>query len=193
MKIIPLSNDQIAFHKANLLVIVGHADLTESAANTAQTIPLLSLAAGKAARFVKYDLVTPFKDASDAAFNTTAAIIGDGNDTDRFLASTELNVNGTEVLRKFGQPAAGVSALTAATVSTVDATTEATVYALANALKVEINKVITDIGAIRTALLGSPFFVYTSADTLDLIVASMAEKALADIDTGEVHFYFEVQ
>lgn len=193
MNSIPLSNDQIAFHKANLLVIVDHTDLKETADNTSQTLALLSLAAGKAVRFVKYDLPVPFKDASDAAFNSCAAIIGDGGDTDRFLALTELNENGTEVLRKFGQPAAGVVALTAVTVATTDATDEATAITLANALKVEINKVITDMGALRTALLGSPFFVYTGADTLDLIMASMADKALADIDTGEIHLYFEVQ
>ena len=193
MQKIPLSNDQIAFHKANLLVIVEHTDLTETAANTAQTLALLSLAAGKACRFVKYDLPVPFKDASDAAFNSCAVTLGDGNDVDRFLASTQLNENGTEVLRKFGQSAAGLPAATAATVTTADATSEATSYALGIALKVEINKLLTDVNAIRTALLGSPFFVYTGADTVDLVVGSMAEKSLSNIDVGEIHFYFEVQ
>lgn len=192
MDVIPLSNDEMAKHGATHLVIVTHEDLTEETANTAQTIALLSIPANKAVRFVKHRLITPFKDASDAAFNTTAATIGDGSDADRFLQSTELNENGTEVDLKMGMSAAGVAALTAATVATADGSDAATTQTLANALKAEVNKIITDIGAIRTALIGSPWFVYTSADTVDLVVNSMADKSLSDIDTGEVHFYFEL-
>jgi hypothetical protein len=62
-------------------VVVTHTDLTESTV------------VEKAA----FQLVTAFEDASDAAFNDTNVSVGDGGDTDRFIASTEVNENGTEV------------------------------------------------------------------------------------------------
>jgi len=81
-------------HKA----IVTVADITESAADTDQTIALLSVAAGDVVEKAAYKLVTAFSDASDAALNDTKVQVGDGADTDRFIAATQVNVNGTEVL-----------------------------------------------------------------------------------------------
>ena len=81
-------------HKA----IVTHSDITESAADTDQTIALLSVAAGDVVEKAAYKVVTAFSDASDAALNDTKVQVGDGADTDRFIAATQVNVNGTEVL-----------------------------------------------------------------------------------------------
>lgn len=81
-------------HKA----IVTHSDLTVSAADTDQTIALLSVAAGDVVEKAAIKLVTPFEDASDAAFNDTKVQVGDGTDTDEYIAATQVNVNGTEVL-----------------------------------------------------------------------------------------------
>ena len=81
-------------HKA----IVTHADLTEATADTDQTIALLSVAAGDVVEKAAYKLVTAFSDASDAAFNDTKVQVGDGTDTDEYIAATQVNVNGTEVL-----------------------------------------------------------------------------------------------
>ena len=81
-------------HKA----VVTHSDLTESTADTDQTIALLSVAAGDVVEKAAYKLVTAYSDASDAAFNDTKVQVGDGGDTDRFIAATQVNVNGTEVL-----------------------------------------------------------------------------------------------
>lgn len=76
-------------------------DLTQTTANTAQTLTM-AVEAGEYFKVIGYTLVQAFADASDAAFNTTTLIIGDGGDTDRFLTSSELNVNGTEVIFKGG-------------------------------------------------------------------------------------------
>jgi hypothetical protein len=81
-------------HKA----IVTHVDLTEATADTDQTIPLLSVVAGDVVEKAAYKLVTAFKDASDAAFNDTKVQVGDGTDTDEYIAATQVNENGTEVL-----------------------------------------------------------------------------------------------
>ncbi len=103
MKIVPLSINERAKHLATHVATITHADLTEATVNTAQDIALLTTPASKCSvELVKTVLVTPFKDASDAAFNTNALIIGDSGDTDRLLASQELNKNGTEVLKQRG-------------------------------------------------------------------------------------------
>ena len=73
-------------------------DLTETTANTAQTIELITVAQGSVVQSVAYNMPVPFKDASDSALNTTTLEIGDDGNTDRFMVSTELNVNGTEIL-----------------------------------------------------------------------------------------------
>ena len=73
-------------------------DLTETTANTAQVIELITVAQGSVVQSVAYNLPVAFKDASDANLNTTTIIIGDGSSTSRFLASKELNENGSEVV-----------------------------------------------------------------------------------------------
>ena len=78
--------------------VVTHTDLTESDADTDQTIALLSVVAGDVVQKAAFQLVTAFKDASDAAFNDTQVQVGDGNDTDEYIAATQVNENGTEVL-----------------------------------------------------------------------------------------------
>lgn len=77
--------------------VVTHTDLTESTADTDQTIALLSVVAGDVVEKAAYKLVTPFEDASDAGFDTTGVSVGDGEDTDRFIASTEVNENDNEI------------------------------------------------------------------------------------------------
>jgi hypothetical protein len=79
-------------------VVVTHSDITESTADTDQTIAILSVAAGDIVEKADYKLVTAFSDASDSALNDTKVQVGDGGDTDRYIAATQVNVNGTEVL-----------------------------------------------------------------------------------------------
>ena len=83
----------------NEMYVIRAADLTETTVDTAQTIALRTVKLGTAVEACGMYLVTTFKDASDAAFNTTTLTVGE-TDVDRFLTSTELNVNGTEVLSK---------------------------------------------------------------------------------------------
>jgi len=45
-------------------------------------------------------LKTPFEKTGTAAYNSNALIVGDSGDTDRMIASQQLNVNGTEILAK---------------------------------------------------------------------------------------------
>jgi hypothetical protein len=98
-------------HKA----IVDHADLTEATANTAQSITLLSLAAGDVVSSGAYKLVTPFQDTADSAFNTTAVTLNAAGSA--LISATETNVNGTEVFYKAHTATAPLTATSASTVA----------------------------------------------------------------------------
>ena len=101
MNVLPLTTEEKAATLATHLVTITSDDLTETTVNTAQTLTV-TVAAGDFFEVIAHKLVTPFEDASDAAFNTTAYTIGDGGSANRFLTSTELNVNGTEIDFKAG-------------------------------------------------------------------------------------------
>jgi hypothetical protein len=98
MQVYELPNETKAATGFTHKAIVTHVDLTESDADTDQTIALLSVVAGDVVEKAAYQLVTAFSDASDAAFNDTQVQVGDGNDTDEYIAATQVNENGTEVL-----------------------------------------------------------------------------------------------
>jgi len=78
-------------------VSLGPNDLTETTADTPQDISLGTVPAGWIINKSMVVLVTPFKDASDAAFNTTAMVVGDAGSANRYVTSTQLNENGTEI------------------------------------------------------------------------------------------------
>lgn len=107
MERIRLSNLERVSNGFTDLIKLTHADLTEATANTAQTIEIANVRAGSVVKNAAVVLKTAFKDASDAAFNTTAITVGDDGDTDRLIASMELNENGTEVTYKVN-PAANL-------------------------------------------------------------------------------------
>ena len=102
MNIMSLLNEEIALHNANVRVVVTHEDLTESTAATAQVIALMTKGLGKSVELVKSELITPFKDASDAAFNDIEFTAGISGDAASLLAAQQVNENGTEVILKKG-------------------------------------------------------------------------------------------
>lgn len=87
---------------ANLLVEIGHADLTETATATAQTLSPITLAANQAIFLVHAEVAENFEDTADAANNTNTVTVGDGGSATRFLASHQINANGTPVAIKAG-------------------------------------------------------------------------------------------
>lgn len=97
----PLPHGSAGALGANFEVIITHEDLTETAANTTQklTMPIEDKMSFEVVRTI---LDEKFEDTADAALNTTTVIVGDDGNTARFLASQELNVNGTEVTMKNG-------------------------------------------------------------------------------------------
>jgi hypothetical protein len=97
-------------HKA----IVTHVDLTESTADTDQTLSLLALAAGDVVTTAAIKLVTPFEDASDEDLDDTKVQLGDSDDDDEYVAATQVNENDTVVDFVAAAPASVPLAYTAA-------------------------------------------------------------------------------
>ena len=82
----------------NHRIVVDHTDLTNSTNNTTQSLTLITLPAGTVVKSAAYFLKTPFKLSTNSSFDLTTVTVGDSGDTDRYIDSTELNENGTEVL-----------------------------------------------------------------------------------------------
>jgi hypothetical protein len=110
MQIIPLSNNEAVLGFTHKIVLT-FADLTQSGAGTAQTINMLAVANKQVVTRVATRLDTAFQNTGDAAFNSTAITIGDSGSANRFIASQELNANGSSVSAKAG---ATINAYTAA-------------------------------------------------------------------------------
>lgn len=84
----------------NYRFVIDHTDLTEATDNTAQNITLITLPAYSVVLSAATYLKTPFQKTGTSAYDTNLLIVGDSGDTDRLIASQQLNVNGTEVLAK---------------------------------------------------------------------------------------------
>ena len=90
----------------NYRFVITHEDLTTATDNTAQDITLITLPAYSVVKAAATYLKTPFQLTGTAAYNSNVLIVGDSGDTDRFIASQQLNVNGTEILANFASMAA---------------------------------------------------------------------------------------
>ena len=140
MNVYPLPKEQYGNFTHQVVITAG--DLTEATAATAQVLAPITVAPGVLVVNVAAKLVTPFQDASDAALDTTTITVGDGAAAAAYLASMELNENGTEIDYKAGT------------------------------------------GTQKA---------YIVADTIDVTVgAPNSGKALADVDTGEVHIFLQL-
>lgn len=101
MNITPASKQLQATLGATEVWTITPADLTETTADTDQTLTV-AVADGDLVAVVAAKLVTPFEDASDADLDDTQVTVGDGGDADRFLTATQVNANGTEIDYKEG-------------------------------------------------------------------------------------------
>lgn len=94
--------DQIPLGGATHLIEVTAEDLTETTADTPQTIAV-ALPAGTLAGVSAIKTVELFEDTEDAAFNNVAVTIGDAGSATRYLSSTQVNANaGTPIRYKGG-------------------------------------------------------------------------------------------
>jgi hypothetical protein len=82
----------------NYRFVIDHTDLTTSDDNTAQDITLITLPAYSVVKSAATYLKTPFQLVGTTAYNNNVLIVGDSGNDDRYIASQQVNVNGTEIL-----------------------------------------------------------------------------------------------
>ena len=82
----------------NYRFVITHEDLTESTDNTAQDITLITLPAYSVVKSAATYLKTPFQLVGTTAYNSNTVIVGDSADDNRYIASQQINLNGTEIL-----------------------------------------------------------------------------------------------
>lgn len=116
--------------------------LSETAANTAQTLTLFTLPANHIVVGVCTKLRETFEDVSDSAFNSTTLVVGVAGTTNMFLTSTQLNVNGTEVIFKLEDILAANTGIQSATAGTAVIATVASMSAKSLS---DLDKGIVDI------------------------------------------------
>jgi hypothetical protein len=167
----PLPNESKADMGATHVAVITSADLAGATTNTC-TITNVVTAAKQGYELVAMVLVTAFVDNATNAHASTAIIVGDGDDDNLYLTSTELNSVGTEVFLKYGRDAEAV------TITNVVGTTTNT-YIVRSAESVAApaygQKLYTAAGAITTTFTGT------------------AAYALSTLDAGEVRLYFRVK
>lgn len=98
----PLGLEEAAATGSTHKLVMTHADLTETAVGTGQTLTPVAVANLTSWQTTFGLLRIPFENTADAAFDSVSAQIGDGGSTNRFLQSMELCRNGTEVGVKMG-------------------------------------------------------------------------------------------
>lgn len=105
----PLATNEIADNGGYThIATITADDLTVTTNNTSQTILIATLAIGDAIGKVATRVKTSFENTADAAFNTTAATVGDtANAVNNHIASQELNKNTTVVVEKFSNTLVG--------------------------------------------------------------------------------------
>lgn len=94
----PLTIPEMAKYGATHRAVIKYSDLPAGiAANTAQTLNILPITVNQLVECITCLLVTPFANSADATQNTTGVTVGDPASANRFITTTELNLNGAYV------------------------------------------------------------------------------------------------
>jgi hypothetical protein len=166
-----------ARYGATRVYVVEHSDLTETNANTAQTLTV-SVPAKTLVQLVSMELETAFDTANTNYTGSLAVTVGDGTDADLYLTSTELASDGSEVWKKFGALNSGTIAVTRQMGNVVYGT--------------ETNSLLTNVVCTLTSVALNQK-VYTTADTIDFVFTPNSDEALVANSVGKVKFFIKVQ
>lgn len=203
-KVRPCTEQEKADLGATHCVTISYKDFTTSTTNTAQTYTSLPVQAKQGVELKAMMLREAFDSASTTYTHSCLLTVGDGNDTDRYLESTELAADGTEVWLKFGRD----DYLTQAKETQVrlsDAvlgyTTTTLIYSNASEAFLRTNDVLTAVCVTNTYLtnavctnitITAQGTLYTSDDTVDFIFTPCAYYALTNWTAGKVDCYFRI-
>jgi hypothetical protein len=105
----PLALHEMAAHRGMThMSIITADDLTNATVAAAQSITLCNLVAGDIVAAIEDNVIVPFENTADAAFNTTTRSAGDtATGVAAYYAATQANKNGTVVTKNYSNTAVG--------------------------------------------------------------------------------------
>jgi hypothetical protein len=190
----PLLQQERASIGATHVLEVSYADMSAATTTNAAYTNAISVAANSSVSVVALVLETAFDTANTNHTGSLALTIGDTNDTDRLLASTELASDGTEVFLKLGAPVTGaattLNAWTNATLATSIITT--VVDSATNTYTVVTNVTGVAAAVYSGYTLTDGAYVYTAAETVNCIFTPNAEESPSENTSGKVRVYFRI-
>ena len=195
----PLPIEAQARIGANWAVTFTYADFTESTTNTAQSFTnQFAVTAKSGVSLIGMKLNEAFTVSDTNYTDSLAVICGDADDTDRFLASTELASDGTEVWYKYSPMNSGTITVTPQSAAFGTALTlQRSALADSNGTFAVTNVTLTTASAATNATatfaaasLGNR--LYTTANYVRWTFTPNAEWALDEFVAGSVTFYFQI-
>jgi hypothetical protein len=105
----PLALHEMAAHRGMThMSIITADDLTNTTAAAAQSITLCNLVAGDIVAAIEDNVIVPFENTADAAFNNSTRSAGDtATGVAAYYAATQANKNGTVVTKNYSNTAVG--------------------------------------------------------------------------------------
>lgn len=153
------------------------ADFTDTNVNTAQSFTNFAVGAKQGVEFIAMVLEEAFDTGNTNYTGSCLLTVGDTDDADRFLTSTELASDGTEVFLKFARNEAQAPTLTVAYTNIVieDVTNVAVKTVTAAAVQPIVGKQL-----------------YTAAKYITSTFTPNADEAVSANTAGAVRLYFRV-
>lgn len=207
----PLDADEAAYRSANYMIEITHRDLTNTTTNVSQTISF-QIPSNKFVRLQYVEVIDQADSGNTNYTGSTILIIGDGDLTNRYLTSMELNVDGTEVLFKPGRgdELAGtavsytnITALTTVAYTNLigfTTTTNATTNLLATFTGIwQTQTVVSAFAAKGTQAVVSAgtssvgWRLYPTNATVDLMFTPNAEESVSALSNLHLRAFFDVQ
>lgn len=97
MQVVPLPLETAVRKRADFFIDVQWTDFAAAAAGAVALVPFIAAALTDMLEVSHVELITPFANSADNAFNSSALTVGDPASANRYLTSTELNLNGAYV------------------------------------------------------------------------------------------------
>lgn len=199
--------EMAAAHGATHMARFTFSDLSNTNVDTAQAFTNFSAAAKQGVELVCMVLETPYDTGNTNYTGSVLLTVGDADDADRFLTSTELASDGTEVFMKFGRNDATASTLTKQTVTITRIATNltltptygdvvigglytnnlATNWVLTTEYSAQVLAVTNTTAAAVVAQQ-----LYTASTAITATFTPNSEEALASNSSGAVRLYWRV-
>ena len=169
--------EMVQANGATHMVLLSKSDFTDTNVNTAQSFTNFTAGAKKGVELVAMVLETAYDTGNTNFTGSVLLTVGDADDADRFLTSTELASDGTEVFLKFGRHEVQAPTLTITYTNVV--VSDVTNVAVKGVTAAAVQPVVAQQ-------------LYTANKAVTCTFTPNADEALASNTAGAVRLYFRI-